>query len=179
MASCPSSTPFRRTVELRTGIELPDFTLRDLRDRTEAAASRLSGPARVMTFACEHAAGRRTSGAVTMPCAAMLPPSMIDFVLSKGLADGVIVAGCAESACYNRLGARWTKERFARARDPYLRTRVPRERLATIWASPGETQRYEAERTAFVERIALLPPARSSAPPRLSPEDFLMPRVDA
>jgi coenzyme F420-reducing hydrogenase delta subunit len=107
----------------------------------------------------------------------MLPPSMIDFVLSKGLADGVIVAGCAESTCYNRLGARWTKERFAGERDPYLRTRVPRERLATIWASPGERQRYEAERDAFLERIATLP-ARSSAP-RLSPDDFLMPKVGA
>jgi ferredoxin len=178
MASCPSSTPFRRTAELRTGIELPDFTLRELRDRTEATAARMAGPTRVMTFACGHGAGARSPDAIAVPCAAMLPPSMIDFVLSKGVAEGVIVAGCAESTCYNRLGARWTKERFAGERDPYLRTRVPRERLATIWASPGETQRYAAERAAFLERITALPAARSPAP-RLAPEDFLMPKVDA
>ena len=34
-----------------------------------------------------------------LPCVAMAPPSLIDYVLSRNLADGVVVAGCAESAC--------------------------------------------------------------------------------
>ena len=83
----------------------------------------------------------------------MIPPSLIDYILSKGLAEGVVVAGCSETTAYNRLGVEWTKQRFAGARDPYLRKRVPRERLATIWASPFETSRYEAEKEAFAERL--------------------------
>jgi hypothetical protein len=75
----------------------------------------------------------------------MAPPSLIDFVLSKNLADGVVVAGCAESACFHRLGVAWTEQRFAGERDPYLRARVPRDRLKTIWASALESSRFERE----------------------------------
>ena len=88
----------------------------------------------------------------------MAPPSLIDFILSRDLADGVVVAGCAESACYNRLGVKWTEERFAAQRDPYLRARVPRERIAKVWASALEVQRAEAEIASFAERMAQLPP---------------------
>ncbi|WP_011578753.1 MULTISPECIES: cytochrome b N-terminal domain-containing protein [Chelativorans] len=169
MGSCPSSTPFRRTVELKTGIDLPGQPLREVRDSVAAASSELRGDGRVMVLACEHGAGSGAIGAVvTFPCVAMIPPSLIDFILSRNLADGVIVAGCGESVCYNRLGVEWTKQRFAGARDPYLRKRVPRERLATIWASPFETNRFEAEKAAFAERLqglasALQPVARRSA----------------
>jgi ferredoxin/coenzyme F420-reducing hydrogenase delta subunit len=151
MGSCPSSTPFRRQHDLKTGIDLPGQPLKEVRDSVVAASAALSGERRVMVLACEHGAGGGdiAGGVVTFPCVAMVPPSLIDFILSKDLADGVVVAGCSESACYNRLGVQWTKERFAGQRDPYLRKRVPRERLATIWASPFETGRYEAEKAAF------------------------------
>jgi coenzyme F420-reducing hydrogenase delta subunit len=92
----------------------------------------------------------------------MAPPSLIDFILSRNLADGVVVAGCAESACYHRLGAAWTRQRFDRTRDPYLRTRVPRERVATIWTSALETRRFEKEVAAFRRFVA----AMSAMPPR-------------
>jgi coenzyme F420-reducing hydrogenase delta subunit len=94
----------------------------------------------------------------------MMPPSLIDFVLSRNLADGVVVAGCAESACYHRLGVAWTQQRFAGERDPYLRARVPRERLATVWASALEAGRAEAEIDAFAAAIAALPPAELRSP---------------
>ena len=87
----------------------------------------------------------------------MAPPSLIDFILSRGHADGVCVAGCAEERCQNRLGIEWTEARFARTRDPYLRKRVPRERLATVWAGPTETARLDQARVAFTERLAALP----------------------
>ena len=154
MGSCPSSTPFRRQLELKTGIDLPGQPLREVRDSVVAASAELRGDGRVMVLACEHGGGAADiGGVVSFPCVAMVPPSLIDFVLSKDLADGVIVAGCSESACYHRLGVEWTRQRFAGARDPYLRRRVPRERLLTIWSSPFETRRYEAEKDAFATRL--------------------------
>jgi coenzyme F420-reducing hydrogenase delta subunit len=99
----------------------------------------------------------------------MAPPSLFDYVLSRGLADGVAIAGCSESACYNRLGAAWTKERIAATRDPYLRARVPRERIATIWASAFETRRVVAEISAFAASIATLPRDKLRSPQPATP----------
>lgn len=166
VGSCPSSTPFRRTSELETGIDLPDFSLREMREQTESVAATLSGSYRILTIACAHGAGAREAGTITLPCVAMAPPPLIDYVLSRGLADGLIVAGCAERSCYNRLGVDWTVARFAGQRDPYLRSRVPRERLATIWASPTEHARFAAEKEAFAASIAKLP--RNSVPVTVS-----------
>ncbi len=99
----------------------------------------------------------------------MVPPSLLDYVLSRDLADGVVIAGCAESACFNRLGVAWTKQRIAAARDPYLRARVPRERIATIWASALETRRVAAEIVAFMKTIAVLPRKKLRLPQSVSP----------
>jgi ferredoxin/coenzyme F420-reducing hydrogenase delta subunit len=167
VGSCPSSTPFRRSQGLRTGIDLPDYSLRELRERTTEAAQGLAGPTRILVLACEHGGGAGLpAGVVSLPCVAMAPPSLVDYILSKDLANGVVVAGCAESACYNRLGVAWTEQRFAGARDPYLRARVPRERLKTIWASALETQRFERELAEFTAHVATIEqrPPRASAP---------------
>ena len=164
VGACPSSTPFRRSEELKTGIDLPDFSLKELRERTIAAGKALQGPARVLVFACEHGGGRRFDGAVRLPCVAMAPPSLFDFVLSQNLADGVVIAGCSESACFNRLGVAWTQQRIDGTRDPYLRARVPRERIATIWASALDTGRVAAEIAAFVAKIAALPRKKLRSP---------------
>lgn len=163
VGACPSSTPFRRSAELRTGIDLPDYSLRVLRQRvTEAAATVVAQP-RVLTLACEHGGGAGLpAGAVIVPCVAMAPPSLFDFILSRNLAAGVAIAGCAESACYQRLGVRWTKQRLARTRDPYLRARVPRQRIATIWASALESRRVERELEMFRHELSKLADA---APP--------------
>ncbi len=159
MGSCPSSTPFRRSGPLITGIDLPGRPLEQLRAEVIATADDLSGPGRVMTIACEHgAAGVPEKGRVILPCVAMAPPSLFDFILSRDLADGVCIAGCAERECYNRLGAKWTKERIARTRDPLLRKRVPRERLLTLWFGPTERALFARETIAFSERVAKLEP---------------------
>jgi ferredoxin/coenzyme F420-reducing hydrogenase delta subunit len=172
VGACPSSTPFRRTEDLKTGIDLPDYRLKELRERVVETAKTLQGPGRVLVLACDHGGGaRHVGGRVSLPCVAMAPPSLIDFVLSKNLADGVAVAGCSESACHHRLGVAWTEQRFKGERDPYLRARVPRERIRTIWTSALETRRFEAELAAFAADIALLPPPRlrSPLPPSLAP----------
>jgi ferredoxin/coenzyme F420-reducing hydrogenase delta subunit len=170
VGSCPSSTPFRRTEELRTGIDLPDFSLATLRDRVVAKAATLPTSPRVLVLACERGAGAgHVGGVVTLPCVAMAPPALIDFILSRDLADGVVVAGCAERACYHRLGIAWTKQRFAGVRDPYLRARVPRERVATIWGSALEGRRVEQDISRFQRALAALPPAKPRRPASARP----------
>jgi len=169
VGACPSSTPFRRSEELKTGIDLPDYPLRVLREHVTAAAATLNGPGRILVLACEHGGGGRAARAhgtarVTLPCVAMAPPPLVDFILSKDLADGILIAGCAESACHHRLGVAWTEQRIAATRDPHLRARVPRERVARIWASEFETRRCADELAAMRRRVLTLPPARLRSP---------------
>ena len=161
--SCPSSTPFRTTDALHTGIDLPDLSFAEMRERVHAIAATLTQTPRVLIIGCWHgAASGQQEGVLQLPCIAAAPPSLIDYALSRGLADGVAIAGCSESACYNRLGLEWTRQRIAGERDPYLRARVPRERLATIWASPLEQARFNDELASFKARLAALP--RTAAP---------------
>jgi coenzyme F420-reducing hydrogenase delta subunit len=88
----------------------------------------------------------------------MAPPSLFDFIISRGLADGVCLAGCAQRECWNRLGGAWSRARMARERDPFLRERVPRERLLAVWAGPSEGRRLAEESAAFVARLAAMGP---------------------
>lgn len=159
MGSCPSSTPFRRSGPLITGIDLPERPLSQVRAEVIAAARALGGgTGRVLTLSCAHGAGAgRAPGRVVLPCVAMAPPSLIDYIISRGLADGVAVAGCAERDCYNRFGVAWTRARLDRTRDPYLRERVPRERVLTVWAGPTEGTRLAGELEEFSTRLGALP----------------------
>ena len=170
VGSCPSSTPFRRSQDLVTGIDLPDYPLARMRaDLVAACAAMTSGP-RVLAITCKYGGGASLrAGAdlavLELPCVAMAPPSLIDFALSRRHADGVAVIGCSERFCHNRLGVEWTRQRFAQERDPYLRTRVPRERLATIWTSSTETSTAKREVDALRARLSALPPPSSAPPP--------------
>ncbi len=166
MGSCPSSTPFRRSGPLTTGIDLPERPLAEVRVEVVDASAALAGePGRVLTLACAHgAAAKPAPGRVVLPCVAMAPPSLIDYIVSRNLADGVAVAGCAERDCFNRFGVAWTRARLDRTRDPYLRERVPRDRVLLVWAGPTEAARLRNELAAFAARLAVLPPyARARA----------------
>jgi len=171
--ACPTATPYRRRSALVPGIDLPDFTVRDLRARTDEAAAALAAHGqendRVMVYGCEHGPDLDSvSGpgvaVVRLRCAAHLPPAFVDLVLSRRHADGVLLAGCREGACHFRHGIRWTHERIAGTRDPYLRARVPRERLATGWCGVGGERRLARELEAFRARLRQAAPgARASA----------------
>ena len=137
--ACPTSMPFRRATRAgarhrsaepvhghpaRPGERCgggPDASAADhgvrLRSRRRGRARR---------------AGRR-SRRVSLACIGQLPPAFIDYVLSRDLADGVLLTGCADGVCFNRFGIAWTEARLAGERDPHLRARVPRERLSTRW----------------------------------------------
>jgi quinol-cytochrome oxidoreductase complex cytochrome b subunit/coenzyme F420-reducing hydrogenase delta subunit/Pyruvate/2-oxoacid:ferredoxin oxidoreductase delta subunit len=163
VGACPSATPFRQRLPLTTGIDLPGMPLADLKARIHAQAERLQGRTRVIVFGCDHAAplAALDSGGVAtirLACAAQLPPSFIDYVLSRGLAEGVVVTGCPPGNCHYRLGNHWTEQRLGRERDPRLRARVPPERLSVIWAGGAEAARLRGEIERFAAALAALPP---------------------
>jgi len=173
VGACPTSTPFRRTSELIPGIDLPELRIQQLRDQTLSATAGLAGDARVIVYTCEHGPDFRSIQAPDvavqqLPCTAMLPPAFIDFVITRGHADGVFLTGCAEGDCHYRLGTRWTEQRLAGVRDPYLRQRVPRERIATCWVGITHNQRLQQELHTFQGRLGRLPPYTRQ--PRSAPE---------
>jgi ferredoxin/coenzyme F420-reducing hydrogenase delta subunit len=145
VGACPTATPFRRHTELVPGIDLPDLSAATLREQILKAASGLEGDRRIMVFVCGEKApsGRvkaaltdRETVAVDLVCAGQLPPSFVDFILSRDLADGVVIAGCQGCDCQYRFGTEWTSLRMARRRDPQLRKRVDTRRLALAWEEP-------------------------------------------
>jgi ferredoxin len=118
--ACPSSTPFRSVQELVSGIDLPDFTVHDLRKRLQAAL-----PSEEVVFTCEGTDPGRTRDrpqGIGVRCLAQLPPSFIEYALRNG-AKRVRAVGC-EGECAYRLGMDLAKERFSRERMPRLRPSV-------------------------------------------------------
>jgi len=104
---------------------------------------------------------------VTMPCIGMLPPSFIDYVLSRDLADGVFLTGCREGDCCFRLGIRWTEARLAGERDPRLRRRVDARRIGRYWAGLTRSRAFFRELTAFRDRLRHLSVAAESTPAKV------------
>jgi ferredoxin/coenzyme F420-reducing hydrogenase delta subunit len=158
VGACPTATPFSRARAIVPGIELPGHPIAALREKTLEASSRFGAEPRILVYACENCsdaiADDDGTQVLTMPCVSMLPPPFIDFALSRKLADGVVVAGCGERDCYYRLGDEWVRQRVAGERDPYLRKRVPRERLRLSWRSPEA--RREKEIGAFRDTLSNL-----------------------
>jgi len=175
VGACPTATPFRRSQALSPGIELPDHPIADLRERTLRLSEGLSGTSRVIVYACEqaggkHALGQDTTGVITMPCVAMVPPSFIDFVISRKLADGVFLSGCREGDCHFRLGAEWTTERFARQRDPYIRARVPTGRFKLCWIGGSQADERKSMLEEFQQSLGHLELVRRRRIQELTPQ---------
>ena len=170
--ACPTSTPFRRSTGLVPGIDLPDMSMASLRDELKAASNHLQGPSKLIIFGCEHGPGIDAGKAgnvalIRLRCIGQLPPSFIDYVLSKNLADGVVLAGCSENSCHARFGIAWTKDRLERKRDPYLRRRIPRDRVKTVWAGHAGRRRLAKAVAEFVAELSRNP---ASAAPGSLPE---------
>ncbi len=164
VGSCPTATPFRSEDELIPGIDLPALSLKDMRKRTdtaiaEAAAGREGGG--VVVVGCDHGCDVENLGvdgaaALKLPCVSMLPPSFIDYMVSNGAA-GVMVAGCPECGCRFRFGVMWMQDRLEGRRDPYLRKRVPRERVRTHWASPIDDAELKTDIGQFLSDLNTTP----------------------
>jgi ferredoxin len=141
--ACPSSTPFRRAEPLVSGIELPALPIDAWRARLEQGLAGLPEGGRIVVFGCACGApAPRERGVLSlaMPCAAMLPPSFVEYALDHG-ADAVLVASCREGGCEYRLGPQWVHERLHGRREPRLRAAVPAHRCAHVQADRGELLR--------------------------------------
>jgi ferredoxin/coenzyme F420-reducing hydrogenase delta subunit len=143
--SCPTATPFRRHSTLSPGIDIPDLSAATLRETLLNVSEGLSGDRRILVFTCQGdsksvkrkaALNDTETATVDIICAGHLPPSYVDFILSRNLADGIVMAGCSGGDCQYRFGAEWTALRMARQRDPQLRARVDNSRLALRWQAP-------------------------------------------
>ena len=173
--ACPTSMPFRRLSDLSPGIDVPERSISDLREATEQAARELTGSARIIVFGCDSGPGLETVrsnsvGTVRLACIGQLPPAFIDYVISRNLADGVMLTGCSENSCSARFGIEWTEQRLAGERDPHLRGRVPRERLRVCWAGASGARRLARELDTFATELAGLPaPKRPASAPRCPP----------
>ncbi len=161
VGSCPTATPFRTKSDLTPGIELPDESIKDLRENTLSASAKLDGDERIIVYGCQQSLdpvvlADKTTGVVTMPCIGMLPPSFIDYVLSRKLADGVFLTGCRDGDCSFRLGIRWTDDRIAGERDPRMRKRVDKQRVGKYWAGLTRRKQFLAELGSFRESLKSL-----------------------
>ena len=184
VGACPVSTPFRQDEELVTGIDIVDPTLKMLRIQTDGAMKAAREQSRAMgenaicvaVFGCANGVGAGALKAraqergiqaaiaeISMPCTGMLPPSFIDYALSRGEMDGVMVTGCGENACFYRFGQFWMEDRINQQRDPHLRKRVRRERLALVWAAPTEVNKTADAMEQFVERLGALEKEKEGA----------------
>jgi ferredoxin/coenzyme F420-reducing hydrogenase delta subunit len=167
VGACPTGSPFRQATELVPGIELPDEPLRELREAIRTRAAALTGGQRIVAFVCRNGAPIAASASVAtieVPCVGMVPPPFLDFVLARKHADGVMLAGCRERECYHRLGDRWSEERIAGTRDPQLRERVARERVALSWAGPAQKRERGADVERFQATLAAEPPSSRDRP---------------
>lgn len=140
--ACPSSTPFRSGAALVTGIDMPQRTVGELRERLRAGLGASRSPHPLVVFGCDHGARcTDTPGedvtALSLLCAGQLPPSFVEYALRDGAA-GVVVATCREGGCEFRHGERWTIGRLRGAREPHLRHTVPAGRLEVAAAGPGD-----------------------------------------
>ena len=159
--ACPTSMPFRRLSDLSPGIDVPDLSMAAIRDEVERVGAALSGPVRIMVFGCGEGVDLAPVkadgiGIVRLNCIGQLPPAFIDYVLSRKLADGVMLTGCTQVTCYHRYGVDWSEQRLAGERDPHLRARVPRERLQTVWAGALGGSRLARQLEEFVARLAAM-----------------------
>ena len=156
--ACPTSTPFRRAVPIQPGIELPDRTIGALRGELMVAQDADGDEPLVLVFGCDTSNVDELQGADTrvikLPCVGMLPPSFVDFALSRRFAHGVMIAGCAEGDCFHRLGNEWTIARMAGDRDPYLRKRVDSRRLLLDWLPRDAGRRRRKALEAFRRALA-------------------------
>lgn len=153
--ACPSAVPFRSVTALVSGIDLPYYTVDTVRAAIDTAFGRPGASGSLLVFACHHGAQpTRQPGTIVigLPCTGMLPPTFVDYGLRAGAA-GVVVATCAMGDCEYRFGVRWTLERIAGLRPPWLRRSVDRRRLAVIHAGREQGAALDSDIESFRARL--------------------------
>jgi len=166
--ACPSSTPFRRDEALATGIDMPPAAIGALRARLESRTASLSGGPRVVVFGCRWGAPAgtlddRSTAAIEFLCAAMAPPSFVEYALRAG-ADGVLIAACREGDCEFRTGDELVAGRLSAGRKPALRASVPRGRVRLAHAGRTDLASLRAQLDLFRAELARLGPRAADHP---------------
>ncbi len=157
--ACPASNPFRSARRtLKTGIDMPQQTVDEMRRQTREAIASLGGDTNILLYGCQHGLdvtrlSRPNTAGIKLICSGMLPPTLIEYALKQGAA-GVMVVGCRENDCYFRFGNRWLKQRFAGERKPTLRSRAERERIRVHGAAEPDLRALEQDLERFRERLA-------------------------
>jgi len=152
--SCPSSNPFRSSrQELKTGIDMPQLSVNEMRIKTKQAITALTGDIKILVYGCGHGLNvnrlnRKDTKGIRLLCSGMLPPTLVEYALKQG-ADGVMVTGCRHNDCFYRFGNRWTKMRFEGERKPILRGRADRSRIRVHGGSETDKNDIEKDLNAF------------------------------
>ena len=156
-----------------TGIDMPSAAIGELRARLEertAALDRRTAHRRLrLPLGRGRARASTSAGTAAVPflCAAMLPPSFVEYALRAG-ADGVLIAACREGDCEFRDRRRLVAERLAGSRAPALRPTVPRERVRIVHAGSTDLAALRAQLDSF--RTDLASPRAASARHGLPPK---------
>lgn len=144
VGSCPSSTPFRHTADIVSGIEMPDEPIARMRQTLQQKLTDLAGQEKVILFSCRqatdlHLLADASTAVMDLECSGMLPPSFLEYAARSG-ATGMVIAGCREGDCEYRLGDQWVRERLLEVREPRLRASAPRDRIKVVWAGRDVVQ---------------------------------------
>jgi len=155
IGSCPSASPFKSIEDVVTGIDMPHLDIKKMRAQVDVALA--AAPGGIILVGCDYGPKvkeleQENTTALRFNCVSMLPPSFIDYMITEG-AGGVMIAGCAECGCRYRSGVWLMQDRLGGRRDPYLRKRVPRERVRTFWASPIEPSKLKEATQDFQDDL--------------------------
>ena len=166
--SCPASNPFRTPrAELKTGIDMPQLRVDELRSLTRSTIDSMSGDLKILVYGCEHGIdvlrmnGDDTRG-IKLICSGMLPPTLVEYALKLG-ADGVMVTGCRHNDCYYRFGNLWTRMRFDGERKPSLRARAEHARILLHGGAEPDGPLIAKDLSAFRQRLRELNQAARAA----------------
>ncbi len=158
VGACPTATPFRMRSNFSPGIDLPDRKAVDLRQQLHQRADALKTTPVIVVFQCDNApamALEKDCISVSVRCMGALPPPFIDYALNRIKAQGVFLLGCAGGDCKHRLGTQWCESRLARERDPMLRQRVNRQRIAISWDDEGTPEEHYQKLSKAVVQLSL------------------------
>ncbi len=161
VGSCHASNPFRKAEkELKTGIDMPQLPINQVRTMTDTAVAALTGDVKILVFGCNHGfdVTRLNSDdtiGLSLFCTGMIPPTLIEYALRKG-ADGVMVAGCRHADCYFRFGNRWMEKRLEGEQAPVLRKRADRRRITIQGGAETDHNVVEGALAAFRQELSRL-----------------------
>ena len=160
----------KKNEALETGIDMPQFSADELRNRTIAAINSLSADTKILVFGCDNTfdvSMLESPGVAVLKayCIGMLPSTLIEYALKKG-ADGILITGCRTGDCYFRYGNVWLDKRFDGNRQPRLRARADRRRIMVARGAETDGAKIKRALADFQQTISELnasEPARPEA----------------